>query len=1193
MLAKKMHAPVRTAVRRASALALAACLVQPALAQQDPLAAAFANPPAPAHPRVWWHWMNGNITKDGITQDLEWMHRVGIVGFQNFDAALNTPKVVDQRLIYMQPGWQDAFKFAIDKGDSYGFEMAIAGSPGWSETGGPWVKPEQAMKKVVWTETTISGGQPFRGTLSSPPRSTGPFGNLAQQDLMGAMGGGEAPQPAKDFGADTVVIALREPAIEQPVASLHPNITTSANTPVDNPEQLYDHDLNSEVHFLASKPGETGWIRYEFPQPITVQSVTYAAGGPRDPLSIFLGESNGGPVLQSSQDGINFVDVIRIPTAGAVQHTMEFAPVTARFFRISYLEKVPPSMMQGDIDFSEFGGGKPTGPPTHSIAEFELHTGPRINRFEEKAGFAALPDLYSVATRDVAANTVTPESDVIDITSKMKPDGTIDWTPPPGTWTVYRMGYSLTGITNHPAPPEATGPEVDKLDKNAVQSYFSHYLDNYKQASGGDMGAQGHSNPAAVPAPGGSAGKVGLQFVITDSWEAGTQNWTPNILAEFQRRRGYDPHPWLPTLAGRVIRSAADSDRFLWDYRRTIEELLAENHYGTLNAMLHERGMGQYGESHESGRATIGDGMEMKRYDDVPMAAMWTQRPGVNDDKPGYNADIRESASVAHIYGRPFVAAESMTAAAAPWGWSPATLKPTADKELDMGLNRFVIHSSVHQPLTGPEGADAGSPAPGLTLGPFGQWFNRNESWAEQAGPWISYLSRASYLLQQGRFVADIAYYYGEDSNITAIFGEHNPSVPEGYNFDYVNADILEHKLKVDHGDLVTDSGMRYRVLALDPYSQHMSLPVLRRISELVRQGVTVAGPVPTNDPSLADDQAAFNKLVTELWGTRLEPSRKVGKGRVLTGSTLGEALKSANLVADTSYTKTSPDTEVLFVHRTMPGADLYFVDNRSAVPIETTASFRVTGRSAELFHPDTGAVTPASFKIENGHTSVPLSLEPWGTVFVVFRHPTKDNTLVLPKPAETNLATLDGAWDVRFEDRTSKPEGEPKTLHLDQLGSWSDNSDPGIRYFSGHATYTKHIDVPANWFKTGAVTMLDLGDVANLAEVSVNGKSVGTVWKTPFRLDISSAIRPGDNLVEVRVVNLWVNRLVGDAQPDANKVTFTARNPYKAKSPLVPAGLLGPVRILREEATPPAAGNAHNSSSKSGEEHAVSLASR
>jgi len=1169
MHAHKLFSPLlagstRKTIRRATVLSLAACLLNPILAQapsatppaNDPLVEGFVNPPSTAHPRVWWHWMNGNITKEGIAQDLDWMHRIGIAGFQNFDAALNTPKVVDQRLIYMQPGWQDAFRFAIDKGDSYGFEMAIAGSPGWSESGGPWVKPEQAMKKVVWSETTIEGGKPFHGMLPPPPRATGPFGDLAQQDLMGAMGGGDAPPAAKDFGADTVVLAIRDSSVERPMSQLHVTATTSAGAPVDDAAKLYDDDLNSEVHFLAAKPGEFGWIRYEFPEPIAIRSVTFAAGGPRDPLSIFLGETNGGPVLQSSQDGTSFTDVVRIPTAGAAQHTMEFAPVTARYFRIAYLEKGLSPNMQGDIDLSDFGGGRPSGPATHSIAEFQLHTGPRIQRFEEKAGFAALPDLYASTTAPVSPDTVTSKSDVIDLTSKMAKDGMLDWTPPPGNWTVLRMGYSLTGITNHPAPPEATGPEVDKLNKADVETYFSHYLDNYKQATGDNMGSHGHSTSAA-------SHKGGLQYVITDSWEAGTQNWTNDILAEFKRRRGYDATPWLPTLAGRVIGSSAESDRFLWDYRRTIEELLAENHYGVIAKMLHDRGMGQYGESHESGRATIGDGMEMKRADDVPMAAMWTQRPGINEDKPGYNADIRESASVAHIYGRPYVAAESMTASAAPWGWSPATLKPTADKELAMGLNRFVIHSSVHQPLTGPSGADAGSPAPGLALGPFGQWFNRNENWAEQAGPWINYLARSSYMLQQGRFVADIAYYYGEDSNITAIFGDHNPPVPSGYNFDYVNADILSHMLRVDRGDLITDSGMRYRVLALDPYAEHMSLPVLRRISELVHQGATVIGNAPKDDPSLADDQGAFTHIVQELWGTSAEASRKVGKGRVLTGETLEAALKPLNLAPDTTYTKTSPDTDVLFVHRSMPGTDIYYVDNRSANPLETEASFRVTGRSVEFFHPDTGAVTPAAFQFANGRTTVPISLEPWGTVFVVFRHPTKETGHTLPKTTETNLTTLDGPWDIRFDEK----RGEPETLHLEQLGSWSENSDPGVRYFSGHGVYTKHLDVPAQWFKSGASLMLDLGDVANLAEVSVNGKPMGTVWKAPYRLDITSAIKPGDNVFAIRVADLWVNRLVGDAQPNAEKkYTFTARNPYKANSPLVPSGLLGPVRILRIE---------------------------
>ncbi|WP_263381257.1 glycosyl hydrolase [Granulicella arctica] len=1147
---------LKYARRNSAALALAACLVSPALAQQpavapnDALAQGFLAPPAAARPRVWWHWMNGNITKEGIGQDLDWMHRVGIAGFQNFDAALNTPKVVDNRLIYMTPGWKDAFKFAIDKGDSYGFEMAVAGSPGWSETGGPWVKPDQAMKKVTWSETTIEGGKPFHGVLPPPPSQTGPFGNLAQNDLMGAMGGGDAPPTSKDFGADIATIAIREPAIEQPMSVLNPKLSTSSNTSVDG-RKLWDNDLNNSVSFPAAAPGQTGWLLYEFPQPVAIQAVTYVPGGPGDPMQQFRGETSEGPMLQSSTDGVNFTDIVRMPLAGAAEHTLSFAPITARFFRLSYAERPPRSNMQGDIDLSEFGGGASKGPPMHSVAEFQLHTGPRIHRFEEKAAFAALPDLYAFATPQAAPNTAIAKSDIVDLTAKMAADGTLDWTPPAGRWTVLRMGYSITGITNHPAPPEATGPEVDKLNRADVQAYFAHYLDNYKDATGGNMGTEGHGK--------------GLRFVITDSWEAGTQNWTNDMLAEFRKRRGYDATPWLPALAGRVIGSSADSDHFLWDYRRTIEELLAENHYAVIADLLHARGMGQYGESHESGRATIGDGMEMKRADDVPMSAMWVQRPGVNENNFGYNADIRESASVAHIYGRPFVAAESMTAAANPWGWSPATLKPTADKELAMGLNRFVIHSSVHQPLTGPGGSNTGSPAPGLTLGPFGQWFNRNENWAEQATPWITYLSRASYMLQQGSFVADIAYYYGEDSNVTAIFGDHAPDVPSGYNYDYVNADILEHKLRVDKESLVTDSGMRYRVLVLDKYAGHMSLPVLHRIQELVKQGAIVIGKAPTDDPSLADDTAAFSAAVRELWGSGSESDRKVGKGRVLSSDTVDAALKSLDVAADTTYTKAAPNSEILFVHRRTAGADIYFVDNRSAQAIDTNASFRITGKAPELFHPDTGVIAPVGFVASNGRTSLPLSLEPWGTVFVVFRHGTKESLRPEPKRTETELATMSGPWQVHFDEK----RGEPETLQLTSLGSWSDQTDPGIRYFTGHGTYSRHIMAPPEWFQGHSAIHLDLGDVANLAEVSVNGKALGTVWKPPYRIDVTAALHSGDNLLEIRVANLWVNRLIGDAQPNATKkYTFTARNPYKADTPLVPAGLLGPVRLLREEST-------------------------
>jgi hypothetical protein len=1080
----------------------------------DALARGFQDPPDSARPRVWWHWMSGNITKEGIKADLEWMKRVGIAGMQNFDAGLETPQIVEKRLVYMTPEWKDAFKYAATLADEMNLELAIAGSPGWSESGGPWVTPAQAMKKYVWSETRLEGGRRFSGVLPKPPSVTGPYQSEGGRH-EGYHEGIKAAPP--EFYADSAVVAYRAPAGDRTLAELGAKVTSSGGT--FDLAALTDGDLADAALLPAAPAGKKAWVQFEFPSAQTIYGLTIIAAAEDRRASA------GDRELEASDDGRTFHTVAAIP---ADARTIAFPPVAARFFRMSIRTPEPPAAAPNS---SAQAGHAQAAPAGTRVAELVLHTTAVVNRFQDKAAFTAATGLYDMATPAAPPAALVHRPDVIDLTPRMRADGTLDWTPPAGRWVVLRFGYSLTGARNSPASPEATGLEVDKLSRAHVKSYFDNYLDQYKDTVGPLMG------------------KRGLQYVITDSWEAGVANWTDLMIAEFGRRRGYDMRPWLPVLAGRVVESAESSDRFLWDFRRTLSELVAENHYDQLTTILHARGMGRYTESHEGGRAFIADGMEVKRAADIPMSAMWCEAPGISS-RYG-ESDVRESASVAHIYGQNLVAAESLTAYLHAWQYSPETLKSTADRLLANGLNRFVIHTSVHQPVN--------DKIPGLGLGPFGQWFTRHETWAEQARPWTTYLARSSYMLQQGKFAADILYYYGEDSNITALFSGTLPDIPAGYNFDFVNADALKNMLAVTDGKIRTASGMSYRLLALDPNSRYMSLGVLKKVRELVKAGAVVVGPKPIESPSLADNQAEFRTIADEVWGR----GSGEGKGKVRGGETMAQALDALRVPPDFEYTKPREDTSLRFVHRRLADGDVYWVSNTNNRPEILESTFRVEGKAPELWHAETGFSEPAPYTIAGGRTTVPLRLDPNGAVFVVFRKAAAEPSRALPVPVESVLGSITGAWDVTFQpDR-----GAPDRITLVSLSSWSDSPDPGVKYFSGTATYTKTIEAPADWFKEGAKLWLDLGDVKNIAQVSVNGRPLGILWKTPFRADVTSALKPGSNALEIKVANLWVNRLIGDQQPGATKkYTYTAMQFYRADSPLLPSGLLGPVLVVRSE---------------------------
>lgn len=1099
---------------RLTFLLLSIFIVYTTLQAQSPSALQqnFQNPPNAARPRVWWHWMNGNVTKHGIQKDLEWMQRVGIGGFQNFDANLFTPLVVDKKLVFMTPEWKEAFRFATELADQKGLEMAIAGSPGWSVTGGPWVPAEDGMKKYVWSETHLAGGRVFSGKLLQPKHTTGRFQNV---ELPATTMLGETTGVLPTYYHDAMVVAYRLPEAEKMLAEFQPKVSSSGGN--FTLEGLTDGDLNKTTFLPPMAVGEDMWIQYEFETPQSFKAIAVVGA-----IHSTLEDFDGVPLnrsLKVSNDGVNFREIAVFTSSVNPQNTIAFVPATAKYWRLAFKTLPPPFN-----PFAAMAGLNPMSDKSDGInvAEFVLFNTNRVDQFEDKSGFTPWKENNKTY---VADNTdAIPATDVIDLTSQMKADGTLDWTVPAGNWAVIRLGYSLTGRQNHPASPEATGLEVDKLDQDAVRKYINIYLDMYKDATGGLMGSKG------------------LQCMILDSYEAGHMTWTKNLPQEFAKRRGYQMNAWIPVLTGRVVQSPMASENFLWDFRKTVGELIAENHYDVIGEELHKRGMKRYTESHEDRRIYLADGMDVKRNADIPMSAMWT--PGSlgsssTDEEVRSEADIRESASVAHIYGKPFVAAESMTSINNAFSFSPEKLKRTADLEMASGLNRFVIHTSVHQPLD--------DKFPGFSLGPFGQYFGRQETWAEQARPWVDYLSRSCYMLQQGRFVADALVYYGENTNLTWRFREKLPDIP-GYEYDFVNATALVNVLKVENGKITSPGGGVYSLLVLDESAKQMTVPVLKKLRDLVKAGAKVTGVKPEKSPSLSDDASEFSQLVNEIWS---HPN--------VSFSPATEVLESQGIAADVKINNAK--AKILYVHRKTEGSDIYWLDNRSAENNEAEVSFRLSGKLPELWNPQTGKVDMVSWQIKDGRTVINLKFDPWEAYFIVFQETTKELGAIVPKGIETEIANINTPWQVSFQEK----RGAPPSAVFPALSSWSDNADPGIKYFSGTATYRNSFIIKQ--INKNSRIVLDLGAVKNLAEVIVNGKSLGILWKTPFKLDITDTAKKGKNTLEIRVTNLWVNRLIGDAQPGVKeKITFTTMPFYRPDAPLLPSGLLGPVTLFEKK---------------------------
>ncbi len=1142
-------------------------IVSPALVTAAPLEDAFRNPPPATQPRCYWYWMDGHISKEGITRDLEAMKRVGIgAGFIGVISGQSGMEPNPDPMA-LSDGWWENLEHAIREGGRLGVDIGLFNSPGWSQSGGPWVTPGQAMRHVVLPEMRLRGPQRFAGKLPAP---AGPFQDVAVLAFPAPAGDGEAA-----------------------------NIT--ARTPTR--------------------------IQFEMPEPFTARSLTVQPVKAVNVAAELQASADGlayRPVTRFSIDRSNLnVNVGPVPLAPVVA---SFEPATARFWRL------------------ELSAGCELG-------EVKLAPAARIGSYAEKSLLKVfqqpLPpfDFYTwppPPEPDAAAGAIRP-ADVADLTQRLAADGTLRWDVPAGEWIVLRAAMVPTGTKNAPAPDEATGLEVDKLNRVPLKAHFDAYIGEVLRRM-----------PAAE--------RTALKHVVADSYEMGPQNWTDGFAEVFRERYGYDPTPWLPALTGRVVGSAGRSDRFLWDLRRLVADRVAGEYVGGLHDLCAQHGLRMW----------------LENYGHWGFPAEFLQYGGACHEVGGEfwvtgelgSVELRAAASAAHTYNKPVVWAEAFTGGPA-FLSTPASLKARGDWALCEGINQFVLHVYIHQPWEDRK--------PGVNAW-FGTEFNRHNTWFEQGKAWIDYLRRCSVLLQAGQPVADVAYFITEDA--PKMTGIQEPPLPPGRDFDYLNAEVIERDLQVKDGMLTLPHGVSYQVLSL-PKSAAMRPALLKRIRDLVDAGATVLGHPPARSPSLEDFPACderVRQLAREVWGDAADTpagEHTLGKGRVIWGKPLEEVLAALGSGPDFECA-----TRLGFKHRRAGDNHLYFVANPTNAPVTTEASFRVDGRLPELWWPDTGRIErPAVFDLPDGRIRLPLKLGPAGSVFVVFREPagsfdpvrtvgapsrvlveqatygvpddptrTRDarqevqalvdkgeSTFVVGRLAEEGQdpafgivktlvveytiggkkltasgqdpqaitlgpavpaprvhrhdgglsleafergtfevttasgkslraevpqlhepVSLAGPWDVSF------PSATPASATFGNLDNWASRPEEGIRHFSGQATYRKTFDLPpAMAGQPGHMLTLDLGAVHDLATVRLNGTELATLWIAPWEVDITRAVKPGRNTLEIVVANTWNNRLAGDAAlPASQRRTFLSTQSVQPGTALQPAGLLGPVTV-------------------------------
>jgi len=733
----------------------------------------------------------------------------------------------------------------------------------------------------------------------------------------------------------------------------------------------------------------------------------------------------------------------------------------------------------------------------------------QITRWWYKAGYKKLKNSYIRDKRKAPESELVMMDDIIDITDKLDKDGNLQWEVPEGNWTILRVGYQPTGRSNHPAPKGGKGLEVDKMSSEALDIHWQESVMKLVDAGGDDL-------------------KGVITNVLIDSYEAGHQNWTSGFENEFKNRMGYDIRKFLPAIAGRVIGSTDQTENFLWDFRKVISDLMVENYYKHFQTLAHQNGLTF--EAEHYGNFGNTDDFESGTYVDISANEFWA-------NQGNHHAGITKlSSSTAHIYGRKLVGSEAFTGNPARiFETNPRDIKAQGDWMFAKGINQFWLHGYTHSPY---------KQTPGIGLGTYGSHFHRRNTWWTHAQAWVTYLNRCQYMLQQGSSHNDILLFVGEDASVDPLLLEKiRPEIPDGYDYDFCNRDILE-KAKVENGKIVLPNGLKYSLLVVQANDQIRS-GALETIASLVKDGAVLAASKPEKIPTLKDFEAGSETLVSlmnELWGEadgKNIMQNKLGKGVVYWGKPMKEVFEAHSIAPDFEFETLGEESygETLFfgngmefIHRQTDSTDVYYVSNQHDQAKKIKAKFRISGKLPELWNPETGEIltAPEYKKLADGRMEVTLRMEEAGSVFVVFRKSlTRDSSGAFISPETIAKLNFTEPWNVSFTGN-----GTPEGIVMNELTDISKHELAEIKYFAGLISYENMINIDEE--HPGVKMILDLGEVHVTAEVFVNGKSAGVLWKRPYRLDITEALVKGENKIKVNVANLWVNRIVGDQElPD------------------------------------------------------------